>query len=266
MDGLPARPRDRAREIRPARGAFQFVKLAHTPTCCRAPESSKSPSSNEPTAVRSLLVPPKSRDYAVAFPLMFDLEHHALVRTRTSHATGLAITPSSPAPSKRRNQSAATLAFPSRRRQMNRRRGGREQSLELLAARFEWCASQIAVALAEEVEEHHGCRESVGIKAGHARQPDEGAVGARRNSGLLVWAITISPSSTQRGGNCARSVSTNFRKVTVQWFFIAALNLNLISVTKNQSAKTVPLRFENPRFLQPADHPLAWRAWAVPEG
>ena len=49
----PARPRGRAPGIPPAPRRFSAVKLAHTPTCCNAPESSKSPSNSEPTAVRS---------------------------------------------------------------------------------------------------------------------------------------------------------------------------------------------------------------------
>ncbi len=49
----PAHPVDRAREILRAPRRFSCVKLAQTPTCCSAPASSKSPSSSEPTAVRS---------------------------------------------------------------------------------------------------------------------------------------------------------------------------------------------------------------------
>src|SRR6266545_7642165 len=37
-----------------------------------------------------------------------------------------------------------------------------------------------------------------------------------------------------------------FRKVTVQRFFIAALDEDLISVAKNQGAKPIPLGLENP--------------------
>ena len=32
---------------------FSVLKLAQTPTCCKAPASSKRPSNNEPTRVRS---------------------------------------------------------------------------------------------------------------------------------------------------------------------------------------------------------------------
>ena len=50
-----------ARGIRPARGASLSVKLAHTPTCCSAPESSKRPSSSEPTACARLSCASESR-------------------------------------------------------------------------------------------------------------------------------------------------------------------------------------------------------------
>src|SRR6476646_6908287 len=38
-------------------------------------------------------------------------------------------------------------------------------------------------------------------------------------------------------------------KVTIQWLFIATLDQDLISVTKHQRAKPLPLRFENPVSL-----------------
>src|SRR5579871_3861722 len=39
------------------------------------------------------------------------------------------------------------------------------------------------------------------------------------------------------------------RKVAIQWFLIAALNLDFVSITKDQGAKTVPLGLENPVSL-----------------
>src|ERR1700733_4798504 len=39
-----------------------------------------------------------------------------------------------------------------------------------------------------------------------------------------------------------------FRKVTVERLFIAALDLNLIPVAENQRTEPIPLRFEDPRF------------------
>ncbi len=39
-----------------------------------------------------------------------------------------------------------------------------------------------------------------------------------------------------------------FGKIAVQRLFIAALDLDLVPVAKNQRAKPIPLRFEDPRF------------------
>src|ERR1700677_685505 len=39
------------------------------------------------------------------------------------------------------------------------------------------------------------------------------------------------------------------RKVPIEWFFVAALDENLISVAKHQRAKAIPLGLENPIAL-----------------
>jgi hypothetical protein len=55
----------------------------------------------------AVLVPAESREDHVDASLMLDLEHHAFSRLYVPLA-GFAMTPSSPAPSKRSNQSATT--------------------------------------------------------------------------------------------------------------------------------------------------------------
>ena len=59
-------------------------------------------------------------------------------------------------------------------------------------------------------------------------------------------AITISPSSTQRTGNCERSGSSSSGKVAVERFLVAALDQDLVAVAKHQRAKSIPLRLEDP--------------------
>ena len=39
------------------------------------------------------------------------------------------------------------------------------------------------------------------------------------------------------------------RKVTIEWFSVAALDENLISIAKHQRAKTIPLGLEDPIAL-----------------
>src|SRR5579864_313269 len=52
------------------------------------------------------------------------------------------------------------------------------------------------------------------------------------------------------------------RKVTIEWFFVAALDENLISIAKHKRAKTIPLGLENPIALG-AIRVLVSRALAV---
>src|SRR5271168_5054648 len=50
-------------------------------------------------------------------------------------------------------------------------------------------------------------------------------------------------------GQCSAQRLQQFRKVTIEWFFVAALDENLISIAKHQRAKTIPLGLENPIAL-----------------
>src|ERR1700722_10631335 len=55
----------------------------------------------------------------------------------------------------------------------------------------------------------------------------------------------LSIKHTTCGQSCAQGFQ-QLRKVTIKWFFVAALDENFISVPKHQCAKTIPLRLENP--------------------
>ena len=85
-----------------------------------------------------------------------------------------------------------------------------------------------------------------GTEASPATRPDECGAAAPRSRARHSLATTISPSSTQRAGNCDRSGSSKLGKVAVQRFFVAALDQDLVPVAENQRAKPIPLRFENP--------------------
>ena len=58
--------------------------------------------------------------------------------------------------------------------------------------------------------------------------------------------MTISPSSTQRAGSCARKRLDQLGKIAVQRFFVAALDQDLVAIAEDQGAKAVPFRFEDP--------------------
>ena len=55
----------------------------------------------------------------------------------------------------------------------------------------------------------------------------------------------LSIEHTPRGQRSAQWFE-QLRKVTVEWFSVAALDENLISIAKHQRAKTIPLGLENP--------------------
>ena len=58
--------------------------------------------------------------------------------------------------------------------------------------------------------------------------------------------MTISPSSTDRSANCDRKGFEQLGEIAVQRLLVAALDQDLVSVAKDERAKSIPLRFENP--------------------
>ena len=126
---------------------------------------------------------------------------------------GLAITPSSPAPSKRRNQSAAVVAIGRRRREVQRRRAPCQQRLELLAPLAETAVARRSRSPShEQVEEHDRRRDLLGQQRHARRRRVDAHAGAPRSRAPPSFAITISPSSTQRSGSCALSGSISSGK------------------------------------------------------
>ena len=156
------------------------------------------------------------------------------------------MTPSRPAPSKRRNQSSATARSRGRRRQVERRRGVREDALEPRAALGERRVAQVAVALREQIEEDDRGRDLAREQLRRATRPDGGAAAAPRSRGAPSRAMTISPSSTQRGGSCACSGAKQLGEVAVERLLVAALDEDLVAVAEHERAKPVPLRLEDP--------------------
>ena len=87
---------------RPATCGLGGGKPAATPTCCNVPSSSKQPQQQGPDHLAGLVHSVTGHD-AVGGSLVLHLEQHALVR-RYVPSTGLAISPSRPAPSNCWNQ------------------------------------------------------------------------------------------------------------------------------------------------------------------
>src|SRR4029077_10486045 len=90
---------------------FSVLKLAQTPTCCKAPASSYKPSSNEPTRVSPFLC---QRNPATTQSQSRSCFTFSITRLFGSYVPegSLAMTPSKPAPSNLRNQSEAILRSP----------------------------------------------------------------------------------------------------------------------------------------------------------
>ena len=191
---------------------FSSVKLAQTPTCCSAPESSKSPSSSEPTCrALAFLVPAKPGDHAVAIALVLDLEHHALVRLvgPRDRLGDDAVEPRALEAAKPVRRQRSSRALPAsdgsaapRRKAAPPARGG---ALETAGSADRGSPSEsrskntIDAGICWEssfTRDAAGCRRS--CSASKSRPP--------------FRAMTISPSSTQRAGNCDRSGSINSGK------------------------------------------------------
>ena len=100
-----------------------------------------------------------------------------------------------------------------RRREVDRRRGGARAALRALrAAIWNGSLAQVAVAFAEQVEEHDRRRDLLRQQL-HARSGGMQAQLQRVEIEAAVsLTMTISPSSTQRAGSCARSGSSNSGK------------------------------------------------------
>ena len=99
----------------------------------------------------TFFVPAEAGDDAVGGARVLDLEHRALAGLY-GPSTGFAITPSRPAPSKRDSHSAAIVLIARHRREMNRRRGIREQRFERAAAFGLRTFTQILAVSGQQIE------------------------------------------------------------------------------------------------------------------
>ena len=138
--------------------------------------------------VLAALVPAEAGDHAVGGARVLDLEHRALARLVGALDSGLAITPSRPAPSKRCSQSCAT----SRSRVIGvRYTGGFALAEQLLQqrARRSLCGASTQVA---PVRPPAGRRRrtrpaSPSPASRRATPPDAAAAAARRSRGRAAW-------------------------------------------------------------------------------
>ncbi len=153
------------------------------------------------------------------------------------------MTPSRPAPSKRSNQSAATLAIGRGRRQVQRRGDAREQSFELGAALPERELPQIPVAFAQHVQEHDRRRDlprqqlnARGGRMDPQLQRVEVERAVPRDHDLAVEDAASRKLRRQR--------FEELGEVAVERLFVPALDQELVPVSKHQHAKPVPLGFE----------------------
>ena len=162
-------------------------------------------------------------------------------------STGLAMTPSRPAPSKRWNQSAATArsrvagvrcsgGVAPREQRLERARGARANGTPRRSRSPSQSRSKnttdAGISLRQQL---------------HARRGrDGGAAAAPRSRARRRCAITISPSSTQRCGQLRQQRLDQLGEVAVERLLVAALDQDLVAVAEDERAKAVPLGLEDP--------------------
>ena len=114
-----------------------------------------------------------------------------------------------------------------------------------MAPLFERLASQIALALSEQIEEHDGCRDLFRQKL----DPRRGRVKAELEC-VEIEAPIIGDDDFAIEHATGRQLRLQrlekLWKVAVQGLCIAALDLDFVAVAEDQCPKTIPLRFKNP--------------------
>ncbi len=159
----------------------------------------------------------------------------------------MAITPSSPAPSKRANQSRATSGAPVRR-EVDGRFGVAERRLQRETSGDEWFALEILVAQCQKIEGDEGGRR----RLGQQRDARGGGVDA------LGQGIEIEP---RRSGDDDLSIddtavrqvfeqrAAQLGEVTVQRLFVATAEHDIAPVSKDDATEPVPLGLVGEPFL-----------------
>ena len=172
------------------------------------------------------------------------------------------MTPSSPAPSKRRNQSSASA----RSRVAGERCTGGAAPRSARSSRSrrarERRVAQVLVAQREQVPGHERGRRLRGEQL-HARR---GGMDAQQQR-LEVEARAAPRSrsrrrATQRAGSAAASGRDELGEVAVHRLLVAALQQDLVAVAKHERAEAVPLGLEQPALAVGQARRRRWTASA----
>ena len=138
------------------------------------------------------------------------------------------------------------------------------RSIPVVDAASETAFAQIAIALAQQIEkdDRRGrlLRKQLysrrgGMETKLERVKIECAIS--RNDNLAVEHAASRQLGQQR--------SHQLREIAIQRFFVAALNQDVVAVTKNQGAKPIPFRLKNPlpgrgqRIHPLCEHRQQWR-------
>ena len=156
------------------------------------------------------------------------------------------MTPSRPAPSKRRNQSSATAR--SRVAGVTWSGGAASVRMRSSSARrsAKGASRRSRSPTREEIEEDDRRRDLARKQPDAGRRPGGGGAAAPRSRAPPSRAMTISPSSTQRGGSCARSGGDQLRVVADERLLVAALDVDVVAIAEDQRAEPIPLGLEDP--------------------
>ena len=150
------------------------------------------------------------------------------------------MTPSRPAPSKRRNQSDATLeSWVAGVRWIG---GAAEESSDSSSRRRVSNGSprRSRSAFAEQVEEDDGCRACSATEVSPARRPDGCGAAARRSRARRRGDHDLAIEHAALRQLCAQRLE-QLGKVAVQRLFVAALDQDFVAVAEDERAKAIPL-------------------------
>ena len=179
----------------------------------------------------------------------------------------LATTPSSPAPSKRLNHSAAIAASVVVGREVDRGDDVADHLDETIAADGERLVEQRRRRRGRAGRRRRTTPASRRRAAARAIRPGGCAAAARRSRAPARRPArsTISPSTTQRSGNCARIGSSSSGKYRVSGRSLRLASSTSVAVAEHDAAEPVPLRFVHPAVadrdlrLQLGEHRRQWR-------
>jgi hypothetical protein len=190
------------------------------------------------------LVPAKAGDDTVAFALVLHLQHDALVRLigarflfRDHAVETRSLEALEPV--------GGSGAIVGGRSEMDRRIGPLEQRLECSTPLAEGSAAEVAISLAEQVEEHHRCGSFAGQLRHARRRGMEAKLERLEVETSVAHDDDLSVQHAALRELCLQRID-ELGEVALERLLVATLDEDLIAVTEDQRTEPVPLGLEDP--------------------